>query len=107
VARRAAERSIREAGPARACGDLRKKLAKAGFLFLKNPQDFPLSEHEEWRFIRQHIAEETGWTLAAVDDMTMQDYIDWQAYREARRKATPAPKTPTAPRSRGRRGKRR
>jgi hypothetical protein len=39
--------------------------------------------------------------------MTMQDYIDWQAYREARRKATPAPKTPTAPRSRGRRGKRR
>jgi hypothetical protein len=48
-----------------------------------------LSEAHEWRFIRQLVADETGWTLADVDAMSLQDYVDWGAYREARAKARP------------------
>jgi hypothetical protein len=103
---RSAQGRLREIRAGGDCGDFRKKLAKAGFLFLKNARDFPLPERYEWRFIRQFVADETGWTLADVDAMSMQDYIDWQAYREAKIKAQPPQKQPTVPRrprSRGRR----
>jgi hypothetical protein len=102
---RSAQGRLREIRAGGDCGDFRKKLAKAGFLFLKNARDFPLPERYEWRFIRQFVADETGWTLAAVDEMSLQDYIDWQAYREARTKARPPQKQ--APMPRARRGRRR
>lgn len=51
------------------------------------------------------VADETGWGLAEVDTMSLQDFIDWQAYRDAAAKARPKPQqqAPRVPRGRRRR----
>lgn len=54
--------------------------------------------------MRQWLADETGWTLAQVDEMTLQDYTDWLSFREAKQKAQPTPRTPA--RGKGRRRRR-
>src|SRR5690606_37506025 len=82
----------------------RKKLSRAAFLYLKfGPEQHPLPKKYERRFLRQFIADETGWTLPDVDAMNAEDIADWLAVREAQIKARPKP--PPPPPRKGKRGR--
>lgn len=42
-----------------------------------------------WAIHRWRIAEETGWTLEYIDDMSMADVQEWLSVRDGETKASP------------------